>query len=173
MQRAFATLAVFVSWSVLAFGQSALTPEDILERIAKNGAHVTVAQIYGNPVQWRAVLTGIATGSKSWLNAAIGLRSGSDAGASSQIDLAVGEALEHHPQRVLAVAVPAVGYKNVCGAPDVDDARYNSYSLSLAAIDRRKSMLRSVTGSGVDSAHECIRNLNEAVAGIARFYGVH
>jgi hypothetical protein len=173
MPRAFTTLAALAIWPVLVFGQSALTPEDVLERIAKNGARVTVAQIYSNPMQWRAVLTGIATGSKLWLNAAVGLRSGSDAGASNQIDLALGEALEHHPQWVLAVAVPAVGYKRVCGAPDVDDARYNSYSLSTAAIDRRKSMLRSVTGGEADSARECIRNLNDSVAGVARFYGVH
>lgn len=158
---------------MLVLGQSTLTPEDILERIAKNGPRVTAAQIYGDPMQWRAVLTGIATGSKWWLNAAVGLRSGSDAGASNQIDLAIGEALEHHPQWVLEVAVPAIGYKSICGGPDVDDARYNSFSLSMKAIEKRKSMLRAVSGVEAHSAGECLRNLNDAVPGIEHFYGIH
>jgi len=73
----------------------------------------------------------------------------------------------------LAVAVPALGYESVCGAPDVDDDRYNSYSLSIKAIEKRKSMLRAVSGVDANLARECIRKLNESVPGIGRFYGIH
>jgi len=95
MYRACTFLAALVFFSAPAHGQSTLTPESVLERIAKNGSRATVAQIYDDPKQWRAVRTGIAAGSRSWLEVAVQLRPGSDAGVTNQIELAVGEALEH------------------------------------------------------------------------------
>ena len=52
------------------------------------------------------------------------------------LELAVGEALEHRPADVLRIALPMFGI-NVCGGPDVDDPRFDSYECSIAAIDAR------------------------------------
>ena len=160
-------------WPCLALPGASLTPDEVLGRIAKLGAAPTLDAMYEDGGEWRQVLSGIASGDRHWLRVAVELHPTSDAGPSRQLELATGEALEHHPGAVLEIAVPVIGIRSVCSGPDVDDKRYDSFELSTKAIERRKRMLRGVSGSGLVAVrNRCIQQLEASKAGIAKFYGV-
>jgi hypothetical protein len=160
-------------WSSLACGQTELTPDIITKRLSKNDARMVVNNMYDNGREWRLFLSGVATGKTAWLKLAIKLMPGTDAGATSQLFLSIGEALEHQPQNVLKIAVSEFGTGKVCGGPDVDDSRYDSYALSIKAIAFRKAMLLKVDDANLFKVRDaCIRELDNSKQGIARFYGV-
>ena len=149
----------------------ALTAETAARLVREKGAHVALWQFYEDDRQWPQLLHGIATGRISWLQLANELRSASDAGATSQLQLAVGEALEHQPGNVLRIALPIFGM-SACGGPDVDDSRFDSYELSIRAIEKRKRMLAQVQTSSLRLARDrCIQELESSRSGIAEFYG--
>jgi hypothetical protein len=151
-----------------------LTPKSVSERIEKLGPRGALAQIYNSESEWQELLKGIAGGTVAWLQVASRLRPASDAHASEQLELAVGEALEHHPTNVLRVAILEFDILGACGGPDVDDARYDSYELSIKAIELRKAKLRAVSEPDLGTFRdECIKQLEESKSGIASFYGVH
>jgi hypothetical protein len=159
------------------FGETAsadpvLSSSVIKKSIASLGARETLSQIYDKQDQWSGLLTAIATGKRDWLEIAKQLRSASDGGATEQLGLAVGEALEQRPANVLSLAVTEFGIEYVCGGPDVDDPRFDSYELSMAAIDRRERMLRSFRDHALDQIRDsCVAELEKARATVARFYG--
>jgi hypothetical protein len=166
-------LAALALWPVLLCAQTPLTPEAVSQRIASTGARATLGAIYEDYRAWQELLAGIATGTPGWLKLAVRLQRVSDAGASEQLKLAAGEALEHRPRTVLELAVPAFGIEYVCGVPDVDDVRYASYDLAVQAIEQRKRMLLSVTIPRLRAVRDqCIATLEEARSPLARFYEV-
>lgn len=148
------------------------TPAEVQARVQREGARSAVEVLYRDQAEWRALLSGIATGRAEWLSVANALHAASDAGPSEQLTLAVGEALAHHPERVLASSAREFGLAAVCGGPDVDDARFNSYGRSMAAIAERQRALRAVTDPSLVSARDsCIATLESSKADIARFFG--
>jgi hypothetical protein len=150
---------------------SPVTLRGVCDSIASVGARVTLQRLYKNKDQWENLLAGIATGAPGWLNAARQLRTVSDAGATEQIELAAGEALEHRPADVLSLIVDDFGIINVCGGPDVDDPRFDSYELSMAAIQRREGMLRAIQDDTLRQKRDaCLAELGRAKADVARFY---
>jgi hypothetical protein len=139
--------------------------------IREKGAATALRQIYESEKQWQELLRGIATGQVNWLNVANELRPASDAGSAEQLELAVGEALEHRPSTVLRVAFPVFGV-SVCGGPDVDDARFDSYELSIRAIAKRRKLLSRISAPNLRRARDlCVGELELSKVGIARFYG--
>jgi hypothetical protein len=151
---------------------SPVTLREVCDSIASVGARVTLQHLYKNKDQWVGLLAGIATGEPGWLNTAKQLRAVSDAGATEQIDLAAGEALEHRPADVLSLIVDDFGITHVCGGADVDDARFDSYESSMAAIQRREEMLRAVREDTLRQKRDaCLAELDRAKADVARFYG--
>jgi hypothetical protein len=170
-------LRVLISLAVLplaAFAQGAVTPEAIGSRISSVGAKPALAEIYADQTTWHRVIAGIASGETAWIKVSVELHRVSDAGASEQLELAVGEALGHRPLSVLKVAIPAFGIARVCGGPDVDDDRYNSYALSAKVIEKRKRMVRTISDPSLRAMRDkCLGSLEESKLGIARFYGAH
>ena len=149
----------------------ALTAETAARLVREKGAHAALQHLYEDERQWPNLLHGIATGRSSWLRVANQLRSASDAGATAELEFAVGEALEHQPADVLRIALPIFGM-SACGGPDVDNSRFDSYELSIRAIQRRKRMLAQVESSSLRLARDrCIDELESSKSGIAQFYG--
>ena len=149
----------------------ALTVATATHIIREKGASGALRQFYEDDRQWPQLLHGIATGRTSWLDIANELQPASDAGARVQLQFAVGEALEHRPANVLRIALPIFGM-SVCGGPDVDDSRFDSYELSIRAIDKRKRTLAQVQSSSLHLVRDrCIQELESSKSGIARFYG--
>lgn len=131
-----------------------------------------MTRLYANEEAWSALLRGIASGTSSWLAVARDLRPVSDAGASQQLDLAVGEALEHRPGNVLRLAIPPFVLGTVCGGPDMDDARYDGARRVMRAVELRQRRLREIHDPDLERLRDrCISELGKSKAAIARFYG--
>ncbi len=151
---------------------ASLTPQTIAARVEAHGAKATLWQIYDNANEWSALLKGISSGTVAWLKIANLFHPVSDAGASQELQFAVGEALERHPDNVLRIAVPVFDVSDVCDGPDVDDFRYNSYESATQAVDRRKLKLRSVSDASLLKLRdECIRTLEDSKTDLARIFG--
>lgn len=164
-------LAAFAHGS--ASGADVLAPAAVLTRIQRDGAHATFEAVYRDKASWRTLLSAIATGRAEWLTVANLLHAASDASASEQLTLAVGEALAHQPRHVLSSNASEFGLAAICGGPDVDDTRFNSYDRSIAAIADRQQALRAVADASLLSVRDsCIASLESSKKGIASFFGV-
>ncbi len=148
-------------------------PKQIINEIDKRGAKQIVFELYQDQETWYSVLRKIGTGEESWLKVATALRSGSDAGASEMLTLAVGEALEHKPAVVFKIALQAFELRDICSSPDVDDERYNSYELSIRSVNIRIDKVAAITNQGMkDISNKCIQYLEDSKEHLARFYSV-
>ena len=146
-------------------------PNVILDEVSKRGAHTIVLELYSKPTEWNFVLRQIAAGTKTWLNVAVKLHAGSDAGASEMLTLSVGEALERSPSNVFKIALTEFQLEAICSGPDVDDARYNSYALAIKAINQRQKRISAIANPKLKNVStKCIQLLEEAKSGIAKFY---
>src|SRR2546430_5000732 len=80
------------------------SPEALLEEIDRLGAHTVVSELYEDDRRWDAVRSGVASGSKAWLEVARRLkRDAETSGPGQDLTEAVASALERAPGRVLAV----------------------------------------------------------------------
>jgi hypothetical protein len=144
----------------------------VANSVASIGAVATLSRIYEDNAQWSGLLAGVARGERNWLRVANELKRVADGAAAEQLGLSVGEALEHRPANVLTIAVPEFSIAIVCGAPDIDDPRFDSYELSMAAISRRLQMLHALRDVSLKPLRDsCVDELNSAKADIAHFYG--
>jgi hypothetical protein len=152
--------------------QFTANPSAIQQQIAQDGAARVLSRIYANKAIWVEVLRDIASGEEDWLDVANRLYPASDAGSREQLAQALGEALEHQPDKVLRVSVPIFGFA-VCAGPDVDDARYDSFDLSMAAIHNREVALLRVDGADLRKRRDsCLAELEAARDHVGAFYGV-
>lgn len=78
-----------------------LTPQQVLAMVKADGARDTVLRLVRNGAWEASVLPGIATGQLRWIDAAVALREGSDAGGSEDLEDALSEALLVQPYVVL------------------------------------------------------------------------
>ena len=148
-----------------------MTAREVTKSITTMGPRGALDSLYQNEDQWNKLIAGIATGKPAWLNIAKRLRRVSDGGTREQIDLAVGEALEHRPADVLSLVLDEFGLDEVCQGPDVDDKRFDSYDLAIAAIRHRQDKLRALNNGNLTVKRDaCVSALDRARADIARFY---
>lgn len=169
--RSLCFAALLAILTPIALADSPMSAQSVLESVASVGARATLQRIYEDEHQWATLLNNIATGKRAWVDVAKKLRPGSDGGATEQLTLALGEALEHLSENVLTLAVPEYRIEDVCSGPDVDDPRFDSYELSMAAINRRQSQLHSLHSPSIaESRKTCISELEKAKAGVAHFY---
>jgi hypothetical protein len=151
-----------------------LTSSELLGRIQKGEAKEILAQLYSDETAWYDLLEKIATADPEWLQVANGLKKAADAGASVELDAAVGEALYNAPDKVLKNSLSVFSMDAICGAPDIDDTRFDSYQLASHEIDRRKAALEQLTNPELSAdIQECIQRLEESRKDVARFYGVN
>lgn len=149
-------------------------PASILADVSNRGACVVASGLYSDSEKWNFVLRNIATGTGLWLKVAVALHSGSDAAISEMLSLAVGEALEKAPENVFRIALPEFQLKLICGGPDVDDSRYDSYERAMEAIKRRQKKVSALADPDVRRLSEqCVQVLEESKEGMAKFYGIN
>ncbi len=148
-------------------------PDAIINEVKSRGADAVVSELYKDWNAWDFICNKIATGDQAWLKAATALKAGTDAGSSEMLDLALGEALEHEPENVFKIAANTFELVFICGGPDVDNARYNSYELSMKAIDLRIKKVAAVKDQSLlKMSKECLVYLEESKKGIAEFFQV-
>ena len=97
VRRLGIALAVYVS--VLACAQAATCPtaNEVRSETKRVGPKATLDAAYADTKRWNCVLAGIESTSPSWLSIASSLRSASDAGASSELGVALVNAFEKNP----------------------------------------------------------------------------
>lgn len=150
-----------------------LDPQAIIDQISKRGAAQVVRELYDDYEKWYSVLRKVASGNEAWLKVAVALRPGTDAGTTHMLKKTVGEALENAPENVLRIVPQSISLRSICGGPDIDDSRYDSYELSMKAINLRIEKVASVKNPALENTcKECIQYLEASKKGIARFYGV-
>ena len=168
-QRPLGSLLVLLA--SVASAQPVLSPQAVTKAMASQGVKSTLQRLFYDQKQWSAVLAGIATGKPAWLDVANTFHAVADGAPGEQLESAVGEALEHRPSNVLSIAVPNFALEVVCTAPDVDDPRFDSYELSMAAIERRQAKLRSISKSTLTALRDsCIAELEKAKGAVAQSY---
>lgn len=147
-----------------------VTASEAGRRGGSHDASTTLWQVHRNHARWSELLHKVASGRKEWLEIANQLYRQSDAGATEELALAVGEALESNPSNVLRLSLP-VFRMAPCEGPDIDDARYDSFDLSDAAIRRREDALLKVVEPELHPVRQkCIAALEASRDDIARFY---
>ncbi len=150
-----------------------IKPDSIMREIDSRGAKVVCEELYSDWNVWYSILQKkIASGDESWLKTAVALRPGSDAGATEMLDLAVGEALEHNPVNVFRFTLKVFPIHYICGAPDYNDPRFNSYDLAMKAINLRIHIVSSMRNIE-NSVTECIQYLETSKEEISHFYKVN
>ena len=88
------------------------------------------------------------------------------------LSLAVGEALEHNPENVLRLTIPAFDIAVICGGPDIDGERYNSLELAIKAIENRAVKVASIKDVSLSSLRKtCLQFLEDSKKDVGRFYG--
>jgi hypothetical protein len=151
---------------------TSIDPNAILQSVRAGGARAIVQALYGDDQHWARLRRGVASGDSSWLRVAANLKGGADGGAASQLSLAVGEALEHQAATVLRIAPPTFEVSEICGGPDVDDSRYDSFERATAAVMRRTNRVRLVKDTRLVAIRDqCLKELAASRSGIAKFYG--
>ncbi len=168
---------VFLDHTLLLYSADAFTnnyyskPDAIINEVKSRGANAVVAELTKDAKVWDFICNKIATGDQTWLKAAAALKAGTDADSGEMLDLALGEALEHEPENVFKIAANTFELAFICGGPDVDNARYNSYELSMKAIDLRTKKVAAVKDQSLQKmSKECLKYLEESKKGIAEFF---
>lgn len=80
---------------------SPLNASSILADVRARGTHAAVAALWSDDGRWNRVMTNIGSGRPEWLNVAVALRPGTDAGAAEMLDEAIFFALKTAPVAVL------------------------------------------------------------------------
>ncbi len=148
---------------------SCLSAATILKEVSFRGAKKEVQRLYSKDSLWQAVLKGIASGSEEWLTVAVSLKPSTDAGSSEALDLAIGEALEQNANLVLKRFGSS---KSICGAPDIDDPKYDTYEKALSAVQLRIGKVQAINDVGIKFQRDsCLDSLKESVTGLQNFFG--
>jgi hypothetical protein len=152
-------------------GRDKLAPDSIRQQIHKHGAKQTVEALYTDNSAWGELLRNISSGEREWLQVAVELKDGADAGASEMIKFAVGEALANKPENVIDIAIKKFGLQTVCSEPDIDDARYSSYEKAVLEINRRIDVLKNIhTHKYQHFRNACIDELNKSKSRLKIFF---
>lgn len=92
----------------------------LLERIAREGGHKVLWDLWEHERDFDRVMSGIESGDPSWLKVAVGLKPFSDAGASLSIKYAVALALPRAPDQVLPLTRQGFNVADICTSPFIE-----------------------------------------------------
>ncbi len=120
-----------------------VTPDNVIKRIITVGAKKSVIELYNNDFGWSAVLRGIESGEENWLDVALLIKPGTDAGASSMLKESLGLGFEKNPVGVLS-RFTTDDLRIICIVDPVGDQTLNSSLSYDELIEKRKSILMSI-----------------------------
>lgn len=159
-------IIVLISFSATAVGnnhaRSSISASSIDVDIEAHGAKAVVAALWENNERWNEVITNIGHGSSEWLNIAVKLHPGTDAGSAELLDEAVFLALKPSPIAVLQLlrdqqfSIDFVCSSNISTDYPPDQAR--------RFIRERIKILRDTSDVETDSVRlQCISRLRAAM----------
>ncbi|HEY2945268.1 MAG TPA: hypothetical protein VGN09_22735 [Vicinamibacteria bacterium] len=122
------------------------SPEALVEEIDRLGARTVVSELYEDDQRWDAVRSGVASGSRAWLEVARRLkREAETSGPGQDLTEAVASALERAPGRVLAVLDgESFDADDVCSLNTIEDSLGSDFHAALRTVERRERAVASV-----------------------------
>jgi hypothetical protein len=145
----------------------------ILQAVKARGAESVAAEANSEWPVLHGILKQVATGRTPWLDVALTLRPGASPPMALLLQYAVGEALGHAPENVLRISGDdTFPLLDVCGVPDTDDFRFDTYEKAKDEIDRRKKKVATVSAGLKKPANECLDYLAQADAYLVQFFRV-
>ena len=144
-------------------------PAMLNSQVKARGAKTIVNELYKSEVSWTQLMKQISSGEKPWLKVAVALRPGSDAGATSMLEEAVGLALLRKPANVLLIAIPTYEVQIVCGGR-VDPLP--TYELSMSELEKQIKSVQGVKEPQLQILRDsCLSELETSKVHLRRFFG--
>ena len=172
----------------------------ILAEVSSKGASAVVRNVFGKPA-WEEILKNIASGESAWIDVALALRSGTDAGSTSELQSAMFLALGRNPTYVLLKVEPRSSAK---ARSEPESARSlalerkgtyvplkaepqfslsdvcgvqvdlpSTYQAALAEFTRTRMAVEAVQGTDLQSKKNlCLAELKEGEGHVKRFFEV-
>lgn len=142
--------------------QPSLHASSILADVRSHGARAVVASLWSDTNRWNQVMANIGRGRPDWLEVAVALHPGTDAGAAETLDEAVFFALRTAPVAVLKLLKEGrFETKFVCSSnvgedyPAADSRRF---------INERIKVLSSLSDPDIQGARDqCLAGLRAAL----------
>jgi hypothetical protein len=145
-----------------------LRAESLIAEVEQNGAPGVVRRLWADQDEWDLVVRAVARGSQSWLDVAALLRTATDAGASEMLDIALADALEARPERVLAMLNTSFDIESVCF---LSVEPYKTSAEALRALERRTRRVGAVTRVDLQATRDqCVRKLKAERSEIEGIY---
>jgi hypothetical protein len=166
------SVTTFVSflWAITAFAtasatgqlKEALTARALIQEIATGGPKQVVDEYWANQGRWNKIMEFIETGDEKWLEVAVRLRAGLDAGTSEELDAAVAGAIPKNPRGVLRLLKNGFTIHDVCVPPFIEakpevEARYVGAATHALNQVRDPHLIRL--------RNHCLQMLNKQVGG--------
>jgi len=169
MATASALVSTCILLSSCAFGASETRGSDIAAvnmEIEKRGVTQTVNRLFADEPEWAIVINQVGSGDPKWIDLALRMMDGADAGASTALRDALFGALTRNPEYVLRTAGSRLAL--VCGGR-ADPLP--SYAEALSEIERAKQAIDSVMSGDLQAKKEqCLAKLGDARRHLERFF---
>lgn len=154
----------------------AQNPEIMLARIKKEGAAAVIKSLWGIPAKWNELTDKVATGNAAWVDVAVALGPGSDAGSTSELEDALFVALGQNAEYVLRVLPPEEYHGNPLALSDICGGRTDplgTYAESIAEQKRIEAAVKNVSDKALASRRRrCLTELSSGETDLKRFFEV-
>jgi hypothetical protein len=119
MRNFLAILIALVLATPVAFAADSAA-KSVSSRIAKEGGHKVLWDLWQHEQAFGRVLSGIESGDAAWLKVATQLRPFADGAAALSLDYAVAQALTRSPEPVLALVGHGFDIEYICTSPFIE-----------------------------------------------------
>jgi hypothetical protein len=162
MRLPFVLSLLLLSQLSFAGPQAEPCASEILSQIEQRGARAVVQELYESHESWSALLKAISSGTPEWLEVAKKLKSGTDAGSTNMLEIAVFRALGQAPLDTLRLlASDASSWSSVCSSNFLIDDPADQNALNL--IDKTIAELQNIKDpSVITTRDDCIHGLYQA-----------
>jgi len=164
-------LLVGLTINLAAFAKTTLDPNIVLKDIKSKGAAVVFNQeLVG--AKWTYFLHQVESGNRKWLHVAAEIYQATDGGPAEDLGAAPGEALRHHAENVLTIAVPKIPIEAICEFSEatVGYKGYTTLKATLADIDGRIGSVKRISNPAInDRKKQCLKILEMSRSEIMHF----
>ena len=145
------------------------SPSATLKHIQDVGAKAFLREFSGDMSKFGTLLEHIGRGNSDWLKVANEIIPATDAIYSETLEMALGEAVEHHPDQVFLLVprldVAPWSVEEVCTSLEIDDENHTD-DLDIARLERRVVALRKISRSPL--ANRCGQAIEAAIHKLKR-----
>jgi hypothetical protein len=145
----------------------------IQSRIKEEGASSVITGLWGTTA-WSQLTDKVASGDAAWIDVAVALSKGSDAGSTSELHDALSLSLAKNPEYVLKVlpknSSEPCSLSRVCEGPDDPP---ETLSAAMKELKNAEAAVQQIHGKALQAnKRQCLENLKAGEQQVKRFFGV-